>query len=80
MDLQSQSTEALKGSTSSDGDNFETKDVPCDEQIDRALYEKKSDEIREACKWRDVQKLRILAESTDGLLSDELRGLACMHM
>ncbi|KAG6096375.1 hypothetical protein E4U31_005469 [Claviceps sp. LM219 group G6] len=76
MDLQSQSTEALKGSTSSDGDNFETKDVLCDKQIDRAIYEKKSDEIREACKWRDVQKLRILAESTDGLLSDELRGLA----
>ncbi|KAK2603781.1 GTPase-activating protein gyp8 [Conoideocrella luteorostrata] len=38
--------------------------------------EKKTSAILDACKWRDITKLRSLAESGAGLLNDDLRGLA----
>ncbi|KAG4035463.1 hypothetical protein MFRU_001g02320 [Monilinia fructicola] len=34
---------------------------------------KKEVEILEACKWRDLERIRILATSQDGLISDDLR-------
>jgi hypothetical protein len=34
--------------------------------------------ISEACKWRNLDQLRTLAESKGGFLSDELRQQACM--
>lgn len=34
--------------------------------------------VEEACKWRDLDKLRKLAESEGGFLADELRQQACM--
>ncbi|KAG6005860.1 hypothetical protein E4U21_007568 [Claviceps maximensis] len=68
--------ERRTGSASSDEDNGETTDVTGGQKIDDVLYEKKMDAIREACKWRDVSRLRSLAETADGFLSDELRRLA----
>ncbi|KID80621.1 Rab-GAP/TBC domain protein, partial [Metarhizium brunneum ARSEF 3297] len=38
--------------------------------------EEKAEAVRDACKWKDIAKLRSLAESTGGLLTDELRRLA----
>ncbi|KAG5931515.1 hypothetical protein E4U53_001726 [Claviceps sorghi] len=73
MESQDRPVGARAGSPSSDEDNLETTDLTCGQRIDHVLYEKKSDAIREACKWRDVTKLRSLAETTDGFLSDELR-------
>ncbi|KAG5983838.1 hypothetical protein E4U55_006988 [Claviceps digitariae] len=72
MELQDRPIE----STSSDEDTLETTDGTCGQKIDDVLDEKKTDAIREACKWRDVSRLRSLAESADGFLSDELRRLA----
>ncbi|KAG6017035.1 hypothetical protein E4U54_008584 [Claviceps lovelessii] len=76
MELQDGPAEVRAGSTSSDEDNPETADVAdvtCRQKIDDRLYEEKADAIREACKWRDVSRLRSLAETADGFLSDELR-------
>lgn len=36
--------------------------------------------ISEACKWRDLNQLRTLAESKGGFLSDELRQQACRSL
>lgn len=33
--------------------------------------------IIEACRWKDVEALRLLATSKGGLISDELRREAC---
>ncbi|KAG5925492.1 hypothetical protein E4U42_004230 [Claviceps africana] len=76
MEPQDRPVGARAGSPSSDEDNLETTVVTCGQRSDDVLYEKKSDAIREACKWRDATKLRDLAETTDGFLSDELRRLA----
>ena len=43
------------------------------------LYEEKKGKIREACKWRDVQLLRELATSEGGLVTDDLRCIACTY-
>jgi hypothetical protein len=40
--------------------------------------DEKAEAIQDACKWRDIAKLRSFAESAGGLLNDELRGIACM--
>lgn len=37
----------------------------------------KTNDILEACKWSDLSKLKALAESTGGFLTDDLRRLAC---
>ncbi|KAG9257330.1 rab-GTPase-TBC domain-containing protein [Emericellopsis atlantica] len=42
------------------------------EPFDPVLFEKE-ERIREACTWRDADKLRSLAQSQGGLLKDELR-------
>ena len=42
-------------------------------------YEEKKGKIREACKWRDVQLLRELATSEGGLVTDNLRCIACTY-
>jgi len=34
--------------------------------------------ILEACKWNDIEALRILATTEDGLVADELRRQACL--
>lgn len=34
--------------------------------------------VREACKWKDLDQLRTLAESRGGFLFDEVRQQACM--
>lgn len=39
---------------------------------------RKAEAVREACRWRDISKLRSLAESEGGFLNDDLRKLACM--
>lgn len=41
------------------------------------LQDLKRQRIREACKARDLPKLGALALSTEGFISDDLRGLAC---
>lgn len=33
--------------------------------------------IMEACKWKDLESIRDLATSTDGLVSDDIRRQAC---
>jgi hypothetical protein len=40
----------------------------------------KRQRIQEACLWRDAQALRDLACSDGGLLSDELRRMACRYL
>lgn len=37
----------------------------------------KSKQIEEACQWKDTQRLRDLAVSEGGLLSDDIRRRAC---
>ncbi|KAG6041667.1 hypothetical protein E4U41_002941 [Claviceps citrina] len=76
MDLQDKSIEGLAEPTGGDEDNIETTDGTCRPKLECVLFEQKAEAIREACRWRDVSKLRSLAETTDGLLSDELRRLA----
>ncbi|KHN97878.1 Rab-GAP/TBC domain protein [Metarhizium album ARSEF 1941] len=39
----------------------------------RKALEDKAEAVRDACKWKDIARLRSLAESTGGLLNDELR-------
>ena len=36
--------------------------------------------IIDACKWRNLEQLRIIAESPGGFLTDNLRQLACKHL
>jgi hypothetical protein len=38
----------------------------------------KATEIQDACEMKDVRRLRTLAESQGGLLSDRFRRTACM--
>lgn len=38
----------------------------------------KAADIQAACKWRDIGRLRSLAESQGGFLTDALRRQACM--
>jgi hypothetical protein len=57
--------EKLKRSLSSSSLAYDTKDDP------------KVTKILEACKWQDLEALRIYAESEGGLISDEVRRLAC---
>lgn len=40
-------------------------------------YGPKSKQIDEACQWKDTQRLRDLAVSEGGLLSDDIRRRAC---
>lgn len=40
----------------------------------------KSKEIEEACQWKDTQRLRDLAMSEGGLLSDDIRRRACKSL
>jgi hypothetical protein len=40
-------------------------------------WTEKTDKILEACKWRDLEAIRNYATSEDGLISDEVRRLAC---
>jgi hypothetical protein len=37
----------------------------------------KATRVLEACKWKDLETIRILAESEGGLVSDEVRRHAC---
>jgi len=37
----------------------------------------KAANILEACKWRDIERLRLLATDGEGLISDHLRRQAC---
>jgi hypothetical protein len=46
------------------------------DQVPQQLESKAAD-ILEACKWKDTQRLRDLAVSEAGLLSDEIRRQAC---
>ena len=48
-----------------------------DEKTGASNNKSKAAEIVEACKWRDIQKLKELAMSEAGFLSDELRSEAC---
>ncbi|CAG8973830.1 hypothetical protein HYALB_00005575 [Hymenoscyphus albidus] len=52
---------------------------PQEHDDDRALpldqQEKKTQEIHDACKWKDVDRLKALATSEGGLISDQLRRL-----
>lgn len=48
-----------------------------DKTSKETLYETKIDDIVEACKWKDVKALRLLAVSNGGLVNDELRREAC---
>lgn len=41
------------------------------------LQETKIEDIVEACRWKDVKALRLLAVSAGGLVNDELRREAC---
>jgi hypothetical protein len=41
------------------------------------LSNPKAAEIIEACKWKDISRLRSLAEAPGGFLSDTLRRQAC---
>ena len=47
---------------------------PCTEPKIRA---EKAELILDACRWRDVSRLRSLADGEDGLLTDALRREAC---
>lgn len=40
-------------------------------------YTKKEVKILEACKWKDLEAIRELATSKDGLVSDDVRRQAC---
>lgn len=40
-------------------------------------YGPKSKHIEEACQWKDTQRLRDLAVSEGGLVSDDIRRRAC---
>lgn len=44
---------------------------------DHHVEEAKVAKILEACRWKDLEKLRELALSESGLVSDELRHQAC---
>lgn len=43
-------------------------------------FHSKARRIEEACRWRDTQRLRDLAVSEGGLLSDEIRRQACQYL
>lgn len=47
-------------------------------KLHRATSEK-TGKILDACKWKDVTRLRALAESPAGLVSDALRREACEY-
>lgn len=55
---------------------YELEEKREEEQLDSGHTEKEM-EIREACKWKDPDRLRRLAETKGGLLNDELRQQAC---
>ena len=50
-----------------------------DTTVDKFRSEKES-EIRDACRWRDLDHLRALATTEDGFLYDKLRHLACKSL
>jgi TBC1 domain family member 20 len=50
-------------------------DHDSDDPSDFAL--KKTLDILDACKWRDLNRLRSLAEASGGFLTDDLRRIAC---
>lgn len=57
-------------------------DLPGDPAVSSPLLRSrernaKATSILEACKWKDITTLRTLATSEGGLVSDELRRLAC---
>lgn len=41
------------------------------------FFREKTLAIKEACKWRNIEELKSLAESKGGFLSDRLRRQAC---
>lgn len=43
-------------------------------------FHSKASQIEVACRWRDTQRLRDLAVSEGGLLSDEIRRKACQYL
>lgn len=45
---------------------------------EKALARRKTEAILSACKWKDLESLKSLAESGGGFLSDENRREACM--
>ncbi len=47
---------------------------PC--QIDRDVTRAR---ILDACKWKDIETLRILATAEGGLVSDDIRRQACSY-
>lgn len=76
MEPQDNPMEIPAGSAGIDEDNLEMTAVLPEQKTERVLSERKLESILEACKWKDVARLRGLAESADGLLNDELRRLA----
>jgi hypothetical protein len=44
------------------------------------LSDPKAAEILDACRWKDIGRLRSLAEARGGFLSDVLRRQACMSV
>jgi hypothetical protein len=43
----------------------------------RQKHDAKAAKILEACKWKDLEALRVLASSEGGLVSDHVRRQAC---
>lgn len=41
---------------------------------------RKRSDILDACRWRDILRLRSLAESRGGFLADDLRRVACAYL
>lgn len=69
---------SLSSSRSSSNTNVNTnKDVSEEPDV---LSHPKAEKILEACKWRDIGRLRALAEAHGGFLSDTLRRQACMSI
>lgn len=66
---------------SGDTDNQDSSSDVIDDSRRRATREaalRKAAAVCEACRWRDISKLRALAESEGGFLNDDLRKSACM--
>jgi hypothetical protein len=75
MDSDRESTEEVASP-----EDCDAKPTTSDASLQRAYQEaleSKVRAIRDACKWRDLEKLRSLALSTGGFLSDDLRKIAC---
>lgn len=74
----SNNTHADSNSSSNPSSSVSVADNAGDADVDLdASSSQKAEDILTACKWRDIGRLRSLAEGKGGLLTDALRRRAC---